>query len=129
MQRLNQSAGHEGIVHDQNSAVAMGDIGYGLQIGNGDQRIGYGLRIQNRGVRLDIGFHRSNIRKINEGCLYTVLGKNIREYFDSLTIEGLIGKDMIPRFAVGNQRRGNGCHTAGAAQGLLAPFNVLHQFN
>ena len=121
-----QVGGAESVVDDQRQAVAVGQIGQGVDVGNVGVGVAQGLDVQGLGVVLNGGLHRGKVVDVDEGGLDAVERQGVGQQVIRAAVDGLLGHDMFPG---GGQRLdgvGDGRCAGGQSQRCHAALQCCH---
>ena len=111
----------EGVVHDQQAIVLVGQLRQPLDIDQPQERIGHRLDEQHAG-RLFQGFaHRIEIAGIDKGRLDAVADQFLSEQLRGSAIEAVAGHDAVALLRQGQQGRADGGHAGTAHDRPLPP--------
>ena len=111
----------EGIVHHERQAVAVSNLGDGIQIGNVRVGVAERFQIDCTGFRTDGPLHLGKVMGIHEGCGDAERGQRMLKQVVGAAIDGLLCHDMaavlrerLNRIADG-RRTGSDCQRGHAA--------------
>ena len=114
--------GGEGVVDDEHDAMAVGHLGYGLQMGHVAIGVAEGLGIDHLGVGLDGRLERLQVVYVQDGVADALRREGVGDEVERAAIEVVGCDDVVARLEHVLQRIGNGGCSAGHGQCGYASF-------
>ena len=121
-QRLLQNRGQEAVVHHQQRARLMGDVGQLFQIGHFVERVGRGFEEQHFGVRAHGGAPFVQIGLRNEADFDAEAGDVVVQQAHGGAEQAAAANQVVARAEEGQQGGVDGGHAGGGGHGRLAAF-------
>ena len=118
--------GAEGVVHHQGDAVAVGDGGDGVQIGEVAVGVAQGLQVDRLGVGADGPLHLRQVVGVHKGGGDPEGGQGVGQQVIGAAVDGLLGHDVVPRLGQGLDGIGDGGGAGGHRQGGASPLQGGH---
>ena len=123
---VHEEGREEGVVHHEQGARAVGQLGQGADVGDRHERVGGTLHEERLGARLESGRDRVEVRRVNAVDLHAVFGTYRVEQANRATIEVPRGHEPVARREELHET-GDGGHAGGERETVVAALELAHR--